>query len=97
MGVTTIEARGEDGVIASVFLPDVPLAAVGGGTALDTQREALAILGVAADPERPGAAALKLAEVLGATVLAGEISLMAAFTSQDLADAHERLGRASES
>ncbi len=50
-----------------------------------------------ADPEQPGAAALKLAEVLGATVLAGEISLMAAFTSQDLADAHERLGRASES
>jgi len=28
-------------------------------------------------------------------VLAGEISLMAAFTSQDLAGAHERLGRSS--
>jgi hydroxymethylglutaryl-CoA reductase len=26
-------------------------------------------------------------------VLAGELSLMAAFTSQDLARAHERLGR----
>lgn len=96
MGVTTIEARGEDSVIASVFLPDAPVAAVGGGTGLGTQREALALLGVVPDPERPGAAALHLAEILAATVLAGEISLMAAFTSQDLAGAHERLGRSSE-
>ena len=29
----------------------------------------------------------------GAAVLAGELSLLAAFTSQDLARAHERLGR----
>ena len=93
MGVTTIEAHGEGGVIASVFLPDTPVAAIGGGTGLDTQREALAILGVVPDPGRPGAAALHLAEILAATVLAGEISLMAAFTSQDLASAHERLGR----
>jgi len=96
MGVTTIEARGEDGVIASVFLPDAPVAAIGGGTGLDTQSEALAILGVVPDPDRPGTAALRLAEILAATVLAGEISLMAAFTSQDLAGAHERLGRSSQ-
>lgn len=94
MGVTCIEALPEGGVVASVFLPDVPLAAIGGGTALDTQREALALLGVQADPEAPGAAVLRLAEILGAAVLAGELSLMAAFTSQDLASAHERLGRA---
>ena len=30
---------------------------------------------------------------MGAAVLAGELSLMAAFTSSDLARAHERLGR----
>jgi len=95
MGVTTIEPVGEDGVIASVYLPDAPVAAVGGGTGLETQREALAILGVVPDPDRPGEAALRLAEILAATVLAGEISLMAAFTSQDLAGAHERLGRSS--
>jgi len=94
MGVTCIESDRQGGVIASVFLPDVPLAAIGGGTALDTQKEALAILGVEPDPNRPGAAALRLAEILAATVLAGEISLMAAFTSQDLAGAHKRLGRA---
>jgi hydroxymethylglutaryl-CoA reductase (NADPH) len=93
LGVTCIEARDDDSVFASVFLPDVPLGAIGGGTALDTQREALAVLGVAPDPARPGEAALRLAEILGGAVLAGELSLMAAFTTQDLARAHEKLGR----
>jgi hydroxymethylglutaryl-CoA reductase (NADPH) len=93
MGVTCIEARGPDSVFASIFMPDVPLGAVGGGTALDTQREALTMLGVSPDPERRGEAATRLAEIVGAVVLAGELSLMAAFTSQDLARAHQKLGR----
>lgn len=93
LGVTCIESRGPDSVFASVFMPDVPLGAVGGGTQLDTQREALAMLGVNPDPERRGEAVLRLAEILGALVLAGELSLMAAFTSQDLARAHEKLAR----
>lgn len=93
LGITCIEARGPDSVFASVFLPDVPLGAVGGGTALDTQREALALLGVSPDPDRRGDAARRLAEILGGAVLAGELSLMAAFTSNDLARAHEKLGR----
>jgi hydroxymethylglutaryl-CoA reductase (NADPH) len=93
MGLTCIESRGPDSVFASVFMPDVPLGAVGGGTQLDTQREALAMLGVSPDPERRGEAVIRLAEILGAVVLAGELSLMAAFTSQDLARAHEKLAR----
>ena len=93
MGITCIESRGPDSVFASIFMPDVPLGAIGGGTALDTQREALAILGVSPDPERRGDAVMRLAEILGAVVLAGELSLMAAFTSNDLAKAHEKLGR----
>ena len=96
MGVTCIESRGPDGVFASIYMPDVPLGAVGGGTALETQSEALAMLGVSPDPERRGDAATRLAEILGAVVLAGELSLMAAFTSQDLARAHQKLGRGVE-
>ena len=94
MGITSIEPGDEGGVVASMYLPAVPLAAIGGGTALDTQREALAVLGVAPEPDRPGVAVLRLAEILGAAVLAGELSLLAALTSQDLAGAHKRLGRA---
>ncbi len=72
---------------------DLPLGVVGGGTALATQREALALLGVTPREDDPGWASMRMAEILGATVLAGELSLMAAFTSGDLARAHERLGR----
>ena len=93
MGVTTVEARGESGAVASIYMPDLPLGAVGGGTALDTQREALDLLRIHPSSENPGAAVIRLAEILGATVLAGELSLLAAFTSSDLARAHERLGR----
>jgi hydroxymethylglutaryl-CoA reductase (NADPH) len=93
MGVTCIEGRPDGAVYASIYLPAVPIGAVGGGTGLDTQREALAMMGVEIDPTRPGMAAQRLAEILGATVLAGELSLLAAFTSNDLARAHERLGR----
>ena len=93
MGVTCLEPREDDSIYASIYLPAVPIGAVGGGTALETQAEALAMLGIEVDPERPGAAVRRLGEILGATVLAGELSLLAAFTSNDLARAHERLGR----
>lgn len=96
LGVTCIEQRGPEAVYASIYMPDVPLGAVGGGTGLSTQSEALAMLGVEPDPAAPGAAAQKLAEIAGGVVLASELSLMAAFTSQDLARAHERLGRGRE-
>ena len=92
-GVTCIEPRENGSVYASIFIPDAPLGAIGGGTALNTQSEALRILGVVPDPNRPGHAAMRLAEIVAAAVLAGELSLMAAFTSSDLARAHERLGR----
>jgi len=93
MGVTCIEPRGPEGVYASVYLPDAPIGAVGGGTALQTQSECLAMLGIEPDRDNPGAAVTRLGEILGATILAGELSLMAAFTSGDLAGAHEKLGR----
>ena len=92
-GVTCIEPRANGAVYASIFIPDAPLGAIGGGTSLNTQSEALRILGVVPDPDRPGHAAMRLAEIVAAAVLAGELSLMAAFTSSDLARAHERLGR----
>lgn len=96
LGLTCVEAQGPEAVYASIYMPDVPLGAIGGGMQLATQMEALAMLGVRPDPARPGTAVRRLAEILGAVVLAGEISLLAAFTSHDLARAHEKLawGRA---
>ena len=93
MGVTTVELKGPESVYASVFLPDVPMGVVGGGTALGTQQAALQLLDVAPKSGQAGVGALRYAEILGATVLAGELSLLAAFPSGDLPAAHERLGR----
>ena len=93
MGVTCIEPLDDQGVFASVYLPDVPLGVVGGGTALGPQQEALDMIAARPVEGDPGGGAIRLAEILGATVLAGELSLLAALTSGDLAGAHERLGR----
>jgi hydroxymethylglutaryl-CoA reductase (NADPH) len=92
MGFTWTELRG-DSLYISVTLPSLEVGTVGGGTRLRTQREALAIMGVAGGGDPPGVNALKFAEIVAATVLAGELNLLAALASGHLARAHEKLGR----
>ena len=72
----------------SITIPSLIVATHGGGTSLATQRECLAILGC----DGPGHVN-KLAEIVGAVVLAGEISLAAAIASNEWVSAHERFGR----
>lgn len=102
MAVTTTEIVGSQSaahslqtqkgaLYISVFLPDLMLGTVGGGTNLATQQEALQLLGVAGGDE--GKNALAFAEIASGAVLAGEISLLASLTQGTLAKAHERLGR----
>lgn len=91
--ITDIKTRKDGGINASVTLPSIEVGTVGGGTRLDTQKECLKMLGVEGSGDPPGSNSKELAEILAATVLAGELSLHAAFASRDLADAHEELGR----
>ncbi|WP_065258702.1 hydroxymethylglutaryl-CoA reductase [Pseudomonas bananamidigenes] len=93
IGITCFEACEHDAIYASVTMPDVPLGTVGGGTSLCTQREALALMGIIPGSKKPGKDTRRLAEILGATVLAGELSIMAALASHQLVSAHQRLGR----
>lgn len=84
----------EGGVIASVTMPSIEVGTVGGGTSLPAQAACLEMLGVrGAHRERPGANAEQLARIVGGTVLAGELSLMAALTTDDLLSAHIKLNR----
>ena len=92
MGFTWTEVRGED-LYISVTLPSLEIGTVGGGTRLPTQREALSIMGVAGGGNPPGVNALKFAEILAATVLAGELNLTAAIAAGHLAKAHIQYGR----
>ncbi|NMC35863.1 hydroxymethylglutaryl-CoA reductase [Candidatus Beckwithbacteria bacterium] len=89
LGVTSAELDG-DKLYFSVYLPSLMVGTVGGGTHLPTQQEALTILGI--DKPFTGSASY-LAEIIGAVVLAGELSLTAALASNQLACAHQSLGR----
>jgi hydroxymethylglutaryl-CoA reductase (NADPH) len=77
-----------DGIYVSTTLPALSVATVGGGTSLPTQREALEMLGCYGSGH-----AVKLAEIIAATLLGGEISMGAAIASQEFVGAHERYGR----
>jgi hydroxymethylglutaryl-CoA reductase (NADPH) len=88
VGVTTFEVLDGGDLYASVTLPSLTVATVGGGTGQGTARECLALLGCAGAGMAP-----KLAEIAAATVLAGELSIGAAIASGELVDAHETYGR----
>lgn len=90
IGITTAEVQA-DSVYVSVFLPDIMLGTVGGGTGLATQKEALSMLGVCGGDN--GNNSQKFAEIVVASVLAGEISLLASLAQGTLAKAHQKLGR----
>ena len=90
VGITTAEVRGSD-LYMSVYLPDLMVGTVGGGTELGAQKEALQILGCFGGDD--GNNKKKFAEIIGATVLAGEISLLASLSEGTLARAHQQLAR----
>lgn len=91
IGVTTAEIHGKNNLYISVYLPDCIVGAVGGGTGLSTQKEALSILGIVAGNK--GKSAEKLATIIAAGVLAGELSLLASLAEGSLAIAHKKLAR----
>ncbi len=76
------------GLYVSTTLPALSVATVGGGTGLPTQREALKIM----DCHGIGKAA-KLAEIVAAAILGGEVSMGAAIASGEFVGAHELYGR----
>ncbi len=72
----------------SVTIPSLIVATFGGGTHLATQRECLELLGCA------GAGKVnKLAEIIAATVLCGELSLGSAVVAEEWVKAHDIYGR----
>lgn len=72
----------------SATIPSLIVATYGGGTGLPTQRECLEVLGCyGKDKVR------KLAEIVGAVVLCGELSLASAIVSDQWVSSHDKLGR----
>jgi len=87
-GITRMEMTADGGLYASVTLPNLIVGTVGGGTSLPTQRECLELI----DCYGVGKAR-KFAELCGALVLAGEISIAAAISAGHFSSAHQKFGR----
>ncbi len=85
-GYTEITSSGS--LYMSTTIPSLIVATYGGGTGLPTQRECLEVMGCYGEGK-----ALKLAEIVGAVVLAGELSLASAISALEWVSAHERYGR----
>ncbi len=73
---------------ASITIPSLIVATYGGGTGLATQRECLELLGCYGTGK-----VRKLAEIVAATVLCGEVSLGGAILAEEWITAHDLLGR----
>lgn len=88
VGVLKLEVAADGGLQASVHLPSLVVATVGGGTTVGTAPECLGLLAC-----RGGGKARRFAEIVIATLLAGEISFAAALVAGNHAEAHDRYGR----
>lgn len=69
-------------------MPSLEVGTVGGGTGLPGQSACLDMLGVRGAAESPADNSKKLAQIICATVMAGELSLMAALVNSDLVKSH---------
>ncbi len=91
--ITTMEVIKDGDLYCSVTMPALPVGTVGGGTGLGTQKDCLKLMGVQGPGKIAGSNSKKLAEIIAAGVLAGEIALIAAQAAGHLARAHVELGR----
>ncbi|KAK5814294.1 3-hydroxy-3-methylglutaryl coenzyme A reductase [Linnemannia elongata] len=88
--ITLMKAINDDqDLLISCTMPSIEVGTLGGGTALPPQASMLEMLGVrGSHPETPGANAQRLARIICAGVMAGELSLCAALAAGHLVKAH---------
>lgn len=94
--MTIMEPWGDHGedLYISCTMPSIEIGTVGGGTVLSAQSSCLEVLGVKGpNSSCPGENANRLARIVCGTVLAGELSLMAALTAGHLVESHLKHNR----
>ncbi|MBI1900991.1 MAG: hydroxymethylglutaryl-CoA reductase [Planctomycetia bacterium] len=88
VGTTRMDLTDAGELYVSVSLPGLIVGTVGGGTRFPTARECLEMIGCYGTGQ-----SRKFAEICCATVLAGEISIVAAMAAGDFGRAHAAYGR----
>lgn len=85
IGFIDAELAGEDDLYVFARLPNLVVGTVGGGTSLPTQRECLELLDCCGDGN-----ARKFAEIVAATLVAGELAIGAALANGRFIEAHRK-------
>jgi hydroxymethylglutaryl-CoA reductase (NADPH) len=88
LGITAGETLDNGDLYFSVYLPNLMIGTVGGGTGLPTQKESLEIMRASGSGK-----AQRFAMIVAGAVLAGELSLLSSQAEGTLAKAHITLGR----
>ena len=83
IGFADVELARDDDLYVFARVPNLVIGTVGGGTDLPTQRECLALLDCVGDGSAP-----KFAEIVAATLVAGEIAIAAALANGRFIEAH---------
>ena len=86
--ITLMEETDEGDLWMSCTMPSIEVGTVGGGTSLDAQSACLQTIGCKGGGQTPGENAQKLATVVAASTMAGELSLLAALAANTLVQAH---------
>ncbi|KAL5212217.1 hypothetical protein ABZP36_023064 [Zizania latifolia] len=96
--ITMLETVNDgDDLHISVTMPSIEVGTIGGGTCLASQAACLNLLGVKGSIHgSPGANAKRLATIVAGSVLAGELSLLAALASGQLVKSHMKYNRSSK-
>mmetsp|Transcript_1132 Transcript_1132/g.2545 ORF Transcript_1132/g.2545 Transcript_1132/m.2545 type:complete len:629 (-) Transcript_1132:390-2276(-) len=86
--ITLMEEQDNGDLWICCTMPSIEVGTVGGGTSLPAQASCLEAIGCKGGASTPGANARKLATVVAAATMAGELSLLAALAANTLVQAH---------
>lgn len=86
--ITLMEEQDNGDLWVCCTMPSIEVGTVGGGTSLPAQAACLEAIGCRGGASTPGANAKKLATVVAAATMAGELSLLAALAANTLVQAH---------
>ncbi|GKY90582.1 hypothetical protein MPSEU_000031900 [Mayamaea pseudoterrestris] len=91
--ITLMEETDEGDLWISCTMPSLEVGTVGGGTGLEAQAACLQAMGCKGAGVVPGDNAKKLASIVAAATMAGELSLLAALAANTLVQAHMQHNR----
>jgi hydroxymethylglutaryl-CoA reductase (NADPH) len=91
--ITLLEETEQGDLWISCTMPSIEVGTVGGGTSLPAQAACLKAIGVQGGGAVPGENSRKLATVVAAATMAGELSLLAALAANTLVQAHMKHNR----